>query len=261
MYAAAVIGSGSEVVGYDTPISTDHHWGPRVMLFLAEEDFGRYTGEITRVLGEKLPHTFHGNPTTFGPRAEIGGGLLVPGGSGPVSHRVEVFTVRSFFREYLGFDPDREISAVDWLTFQEHKLLACTAGRVFHDGTGELSRVRERLAYYPRDVWLYLLASQWERIGQDEAFVGRCGEVGDELGSRVIAARLVQQIMRLCFLMERKYAPYPKWFGSAFSRLECAPVLAAIFDGVLSTGSWREREGHLSEAYRVVAEMHNGLGI
>ncbi|MFL5733404.1 MAG: DUF4037 domain-containing protein, partial [Chloroflexia bacterium] len=103
--------------------------------------------------------------------------------------------------------------------------------------------------------------SQWERIGQDEAFVGRCGEVGDELGSRVIAARLVQQIMRLCFLMERKYAPYAKWFGSAFSRLDCALALAAIFDGVLSTGSWREREGHLSEAYRVVAEMHNGLGI
>ena len=29
---------GSEVLGFDTPMSRDHHWGPRVMLFLRKED-------------------------------------------------------------------------------------------------------------------------------------------------------------------------------------------------------------------------------
>jgi len=37
-YSAALIGHGSEVLGYDTSMSADHHWGPRVMLFLTPGD-------------------------------------------------------------------------------------------------------------------------------------------------------------------------------------------------------------------------------
>ena len=33
-YSAALLGSGSEILGFDTEMSSDHHWGPRVMLFL-----------------------------------------------------------------------------------------------------------------------------------------------------------------------------------------------------------------------------------
>src|SRR5207245_8017747 len=125
----------------------------------------------------------------------------------------------------------------------------------------ELELIRQKLKYYPPDVWLWLLSAQWERISQEEAFVGRCGEVGDELGSRLIAGRLVHHLMKLCFLMERRYAPYSKWFGTAFSRLESAYALSPVLDKVLSSASWQEREAHLSEAYRIVAERHNALGI
>ena len=33
-YAAALIGQGSEILGFDDKMSTDHHWGPRLQLFL-----------------------------------------------------------------------------------------------------------------------------------------------------------------------------------------------------------------------------------
>jgi hypothetical protein len=47
---------------------------------------------------------------------------------------------------------------------------------------------------------------------------GRCAEVGDELGSRVVAARLVREVMHLAFLLEQQYLPYSKWLGTAFAR-------------------------------------------
>jgi hypothetical protein len=131
---------------------------------------------------------------------------------------------------------------------------------VYHDDLG-FSKVQEGLRYYPQDIWLYLLSAQWRRIGQIEAFVGRAGDVGDEIGSRLIAAQLVQDMIRLCFLMEKSYAPYAKWLGTAFSKLDCAPDLMPIFEAILDARSWRLRQDHLCNAYEYVAAMHNKLGI
>jgi len=91
--------------------------------------------------------------------------------------------------------------------------------------------------------------------------MGRAGMVGDEIGSALIGARLVRDLMRLCFLMEKTYAPYSKWFGTAFNRLDCAPSMSPHLRAALSSETWREREEHLARAYRIVAEMHNKSGI
>jgi hypothetical protein len=85
--------------------------------------------------------------------------------------------------------------------------------------------------------------------------------VGDELGSRVVAARQVGEVMRLCFLMEKQYWPYSKWFGTAFSELKCAGDVSPILTAVLESSTWKHREQHLNEAYVRVANMHNELGI
>jgi hypothetical protein len=77
----------------------------------------------------------------------------------------------------------------------------------------------------------------------------------------VIAGRLVRDLMMLCFLLERVYAPYPKWFGTGFARLACAARLTPIFHEVFAAETWRAREAALGEAYGIVAEMHNALGL
>jgi len=91
--------------------------------------------------------------------------------------------------------------------------------------------------------------------------MGRCGQVGDDLGSRLIAARLVRDLMRLCFLMERQYAPFIKWFGTAFARLDCASELIPVFRHTLEANSWEERQEYLTTAYEFVAQVHNTLSI
>ena len=261
VHSAALIGYGSEVLGYDTSRSTDHEWGPRLLLFLTEEDYESRRGRITEVLSRRLPYEFMGYSTHFGEPDEEGVRLPQEKILGPVDHKVEVHTIRRFFESQIGLNPYERLGPIDWLTIPEQKLLEVSAGCVYHDGLGELEEVRARLAYYPTDVWLYLLSAQWRRIGELEAFVGRAGEVGDDLGSRLIAARLVRDLMRLCFLMEKRYAPYSKWFGTAFAKLRCAPKLAPAFEQVLCANSWKEREERLSRAYEAVAEMHNALGV
>jgi hypothetical protein len=260
-YAAARVGLGSEVLGFDTARSMDHEWGPRLQLFLTREDEATHGAAMVELLRHELPREIGGFPTNFGPTHESGVGAIQAIESGPIAHRVEVTTVAAFLRERLGIESDDNLGVRDWLTFSEQALLEVTAGAVWHDGSGALTAARQALAYYPHDVWLYLLAAQWTRIGQQEPFVGRTGEVGDEVGSATIAAVLVRDAMRLAFLIERRYAPYNKWFGSAFARLDCAPVLLPHLEGALAARDWREREAHLTAVFEHVAAMHNALGI
>ncbi|HYH85148.1 MAG TPA: DUF4037 domain-containing protein, partial [Pyrinomonadaceae bacterium] len=91
--------------------------------------------------------------------------------------------------------------------------------------------------------------------------MGRAGMVGDEIGSALIGSRLVRDLMRLCFLMERVYAPYPKWLGTAFKQLDCAVQLSPVLRAALAANDWQERESHLAHGYEMVAAMHNRLGL
>ena len=259
-HSAALLGPGSEVLGYDTAQSMDHDWGPRLMLFLSQADHLELGEEIHDLLRAELPHTIRGIPTSLALTGGDNPWAPAPEGE-PTDHSVQVLTVAGLCQHILGFDPFGPIQATDWLGVPKQQLLSVTSGRVFHDGLGQLRPIRDKLRYYPRDVWLYLLAAQWGRIGQENHFMGRCGQVGDDLGSRLLAGRLVKDVMRLCFLMERRYAPYIKWFGTAFAQLECAEGMLPILQSALQAESWRERETHLRLACEMMARIHNGLAI
>lgn len=239
-------------------MSADHHWGPRLIIFLSPKDFKKKK-QMSTVLSKKLPPEFLGYSTNFGKPDKIGVRLLEKAKKGkPISHMVKIHTIQSFFKSYLGINPNDDIKAVEWLVLSEQKLRTIRDGKVFHDQLG-LKKIQKRLDYYPKDVWLYQLASEWMRISQEEPFVGRCGEVGDELGSRIIAARLAHSIMKLSFLMEKQYVPYSKWFGTAFQKLKCARKMAPILRKAMSARNWKEREKNLSKAYEYLAKMHNSL--
>jgi hypothetical protein len=261
-YSAALIGDGSEVLGFDTEMSQDHDWGPRGMVFLEDSTHAKYGAAIDLALRKKLPKSFLGYPTGFSDPLENENGTqqLQLSEELTVNHLIEILTPQKFVRQHIEFDIERNIEVADWLTFSEQKLATIISGRIFEDQIG-LQPIRDRFAYYPHDIWLYLLACAWTRIEQEEHLIGRAGFVGDELGSAIIAARLVRDLMRLCFLMEKRYAPYPKWYGTAFLRLKAAPILAPLLQHVLSSNSWEERQKPLSKAYEYVAGLHNELAI
>jgi hypothetical protein len=89
--------------------------------------------------------------------------------------------------------------------------------------------------------------------------MGRAGQAGDELGAALLGARLVRDVMRLCFLMARTYAPYAKWFGTAFRRLPVGQQLYGILQGALAAVTWPQREQQLCLAYAHLGRLHNQL--
>jgi hypothetical protein len=236
-HSAALLGRGSEVLGFDDQMSTDHDWTARALVFLAEEDEASHGDAVREALQRSLPATFTGHPV-----------------------RYEVHSVRGYVRQQLQLDITRDIEPRDWLTLPEQGLRMFTSGAVFRDEVG-LQVARDRLAYYPRDVWLYLQIAGWWRVHPEMNLVGRAGAAGDELGSSLIGSRLVSDLMRLAFLMERQYAPYSKWFGTAFARLACGPELAPVLRDVGRADGWRAREAALMTAYEKLIVMHNALGL
>src|SRR6478609_6426176 len=89
IYSAALIGSGSEILGYDTSRSTDHEWGPRLLLFLREADYAATGPPIKEVLRRQLPPTFRGYSTHFGPPDVEGIQVAAAHSAGPVAHKIE----------------------------------------------------------------------------------------------------------------------------------------------------------------------------
>ena len=259
-YAAARIGSGSEVLGFDTERSPDHDWGPRLQLLLRSEDAAAHGTALHKLFAERLPKEVRGWPTNFAPPGERVQ-VMTPT-TGPVNHRIDIAGTADWLGGALGFDPlDGAVGLLDWLAVPGQRLLEVTAGAVYHDGIGGLSAARAALSWYPDDIWRYLLACQWQRISQEEAFVGRAAEVGDDLGSRVVAARLARELMRLCLLLARRYAPYSKWLGTAFARLPDAAPIAALLGASLAADGASERQRAMAEACSLAGAWQNRLDL
>ncbi|WP_432486882.1 DUF4037 domain-containing protein [Kineococcus sp. SYSU DK018] len=245
-HAAGRLGTGSDVLGLDDATSRDHDWGLRLTLLVPA---GR-VAEVGEFLAAELPGGFAGMPTRF------------PATGDPrPAHRVEVADPDAFATARLGVDVTRPWTAADWLVPTGQAVLELTAGPLFTDTDGRTARLRERLTWYPRDVWHHVVACDWQRIDQELPFVGRTGQVGDDLGSRVVTARLVRAAVHLGFLLEQRWVPYPKWEGTAFAALPRASAAAPALTAALAAGAWPQRQAALCEALEHLLRVQRTAGL
>lgn len=245
-YAAGRLGTGSDVLGLDDLVSRDHDWGLRLTLLLPPDA----VEQVDAHLESALPETFDGYPsrfpTTWDPR---------------VRHRVEVDDVGSFVASRTGISASGSLSVPEWLSLTGQAVLEVTAGPVFVDSAGELTAARRLLAWYPDDVWMYVVATDWARMAQELPFIGRAAERGDDLGSRVIAARMVRVAMHLAHMLGRRWPPYAKWFGKSVDRLPCGESAAEPMRRALDARDWVSREQGLVDALRALNDFQRHIGL
>jgi hypothetical protein len=247
-YAVGRLGSGSDVLGLDDAMSRDHDWGCRLTLLVDAADRSAVP-QVEEMLDRDLPPAYRGLPVRFPTtwdRAE--------------ARRVEVATVGDFAASRLGLDPLHGLSALDWLTLTGQAVLEVTAGPVFTDETSELSRIRQVLRWYPPDVDRYVLAAGWSVVSEQMPLHGRTAERGDDLGSRLAAAAAVTSLMRLAFLLHRRWPPYAKWFGSLLTTLPAEGKLTATLTTATTATRWPEREHAIGAAASLLLDAQRDRG-
>ena len=244
--AAGRLGSGSDVLGLDDAVSRDHDWGLRLNLLVSAD----MAADVDAHLEETLPESFESLPTRFTTTWDT-----------HRRHRVQVQDVASFVRSRTGVDLRDPLSTDDWLMLTGQAVLEVTAGPVFVDTDGALTAARAALGWYPDEMWKYVIAADWARLAQELPFVGRTAEVGDDLCSRVITARLVDVATHLAHLVDRRWPPYSKWLGTSLTRLPRSHVVAEPLARALTSTHWRTREDGLVQAVRTLSRLQADAGL
>jgi hypothetical protein len=252
-YAAATLGMCSEVLGLDDEVSTDHEWGPRVTLFLSEEDHVRHATDLMAILKQSLPTRFKELDVMWRKP-----GVDIHDTSETALYHVWTSRVADALRFCGG---STALQPLDWIKVSEQHLLEFTSGVVYHDDTGELTKARETLAYYPDDVLRFLLMCDWNSVGGEWFPLGRIGSRGDQLGVHIQAVKAARHLMRIAFRVSRQYFTYKKWFGMLFKRLPIAAALEPVLLELVREDDWERVEELIRDAALILLEAQNAMGI
>ena len=234
----------SDVLGFDTARSTDHGGGPRVQVFVDAADVEAVTGRVDA----GLPDTFLDWPVRYG------------WGPVPVQHHVTVTTLPEWLVALLGVDLTRPLEIADWLVTPQQLLLGVSGGAVFHDDTvssrASASRSPGTQTRCGAGCWAANGGGSPRRSPSSSA-----RRRSATSWARALAARLARDVMRLALLIARRYAPYSKWLGTAFARLEHPDGLDRFIADAVQAPDLEAREAALGSAYEAVARRFNALGL
>lgn len=225
--AIGLVGSGSECLGYDDDISTDHDFEPGFCLFIPDEDvIDSKTEFLLERAYAKLPREFMGYSRSS--TAPVG------------EKRHGVIRISDFFLRKVG-TPDGELSLAEWFSVPEHALAEAVGGEVFRDDSGAFTSIRSRLSTMPRDVRLKKLAGHLLLMAQSGQYnYGRCISRGETGAAQLAVIEFVKSAMQVIFLLNDKYMPYYKWSFRALSELDKFSELAYSLEYLISSENTRE---------------------
>ena len=210
--AVGLVGEGSECMGFDDEVSQDHDFEPGFVVFLpGEEIIDRRTAFALERAYAALPGEYEGiRRCSISP---VGG------------TRHGVLRTDAFFRDKCGA-PDGCLSLQQWLQVPEQSLAEATGGEVFCDPYGEVTKIRERLAYFPEDIRRKKLAGALLIMAQSGQYnYTRCLQHGETAAAQLAVIEYVKSIMSAVFLLNRVYQPYYKW---SFRKMRTLPRLSLL---------------------------------
>lgn len=233
-YSAGMLGKGCEAIEKGS-IS-----GPFFYLIIRQKDVYCRT-DLYDTLNYGLPESFWGYPAKF-----------VKNEGGKPQSLVIIRTFEELMYEELGIY-SLNFENVDWITLPEDRLRNLVKVELFEDQLKIICDLA-KIIYYPDDVKRYLVASQWNIIAMEREYLSKRK---DEIDSVLLCSKIVERLMRLCFLYCETYAPKNDCFGVEFRKLDIDYETKNALHRVLIAETSDEREELLEQAQKLVANIHN----
>ena len=187
LLAVGLVGGGSECLGFDDEVSTDHDFEPGFCIFLPDEEtVDRRTAFLLERAYAKLPKEFMGFKRS--PLNPVGG------------NRHGVIRMEDFFLEKVG-SRDGRLSLGQWFSVPEQGLLEATSGAVFFDNLGKFSEIRKRLGYFPEDIRLKKLSGHLLLMAQSGQYnYNRCILRGNTAAAQMAVFEFTKSALHTIYL-------------------------------------------------------------
>lgn len=221
------VGSGSDRLGYDDSVSTDHDFEPGFCIFLPGEDVvSRRDAFLLERAYYKLPKEFMGYTRP----------LISPVGG----NRNGVIRTEDFYLTHAG-TKDGLLTNETWLHLPDYALKEATNGKIFFDNYGEFTKIRNYLKTMPEDVRLKRLAGNLLLMAQSGQYnYPRCLSHGEKESAQLALYEFVKATLQTLFLLNREYMPYYKWSFRGLKNLPCHELFYAPLSSLLSGDIYNE---------------------
>lgn len=189
----ALAGKGSECLGFDDEISSDHDNQTRCLLLLDDSDFEMYFSQVSDLIHKHI------------------------------SEEVTIQKITDFYSFYTSF-PYGPITIEDYRNIPEEYLCSATNGKVFIDNLGKFTSIRNRmLRYYPQDFIYKKLSYHLNNIAQSGQYnYPRLLKRRDIVAMNFALNEFVKHYINVVHILNKKYTPFYKW---SFRNLENLDIL------------------------------------
>ena len=244
--AIGLVGEGSECLGYDDDISTDHDFEPGFCIFLTNEDYDKYGFRLQRAYND-LPKEFMNYRRS----------LLNPVGGA----RKGVISISDFYKKFLGYDTPPD-TIEKWLYTPSQMFKTSTNGKIFRDDLGIFSNIRNIILNgYPEDIRL-------KKIAANTIFAAQSGQYNyqriakrNDIGACILCLNdWTTKIISIVHLLNNQYEPFYKW---VFRSLKDLHILNEI-DSLLLSIDYSIKMNHTKNievieqiAYMIISEFKN----
>lgn len=239
--SCGLFGEGSECLGFDDGLSTDHDFGPSFVII---------TKDLPEEVVNKLKEAYRNLPKTFMgyTREETAEAI----------GRVGVIPIEQYLIKSTGFDhiPKGE----EWFGTRDEDLLLATNGKVFFDPSGFLWEIRKTIqGQQPEYVFFAKLSFQMELMAKHGQYAYPRALSREEYTTALIAkAEFLKAAMRAIHLLKRRYAPYEKWLRKSLDTIKGFEKEKALIDEI--THNARQQD-NIEKLCSLLAERLRRFGL